>query len=119
MPLGSCLLHWEGPVNGAVRARLPHVVEVTSLYVHGDTRRRGLGSALMAEAECQAKRRTRPAIGVSVGDMNVDARQLYDRLCYSPSGVRFRSEYEYVDESGVTVQAVEEGDFLLTMLRTP
>lgn len=116
-PVGSCLVHWAGPVDETVRQQLPEAAEISSLHVADSARGQGLGRALITEAEREATRRGRRSIGVAVDDGNPDARRLYERLGYEPSGTRFRVEYDYVDESGTATHAIEEGDFLVKILR--
>src|SRR3954467_867817 len=85
-PVGACLVHWDGPTHDAVHRLLPDVVEVTSLYVAPHARGRGAGRTLMQDAERRAAQGGRARVGVAVGDEN---------------------------DSGATVRAVEEGDFLV------
>lgn len=115
-PVGSCLVRWNGPVDDLVREQLPDAVEISSLHVTPSARGRGAGQALIAEAELHALKRSRPVIGVAVADTNTDARRLYERLGYLPSGARYRAEYDYVDDSGTAHHEVEEGDFLVKEL---
>lgn len=116
-PVGSCLVHWGGPVDDRVRQQLPNAVEITSLHVTPAARGRGAGRALIAEAERQAAHRGYARMGVGVADENREARRLYERLGYAPSGVRFRAEYDFVDASGSTGHAIEEGDFLVKTMK--
>jgi GNAT superfamily N-acetyltransferase len=120
-PVGACLVHWDGPVDDGVRRQLPEVVDVSSLFVAAAARGQGAGQQLIAEAERQSLARGRATVGVGVGDENAGARRLYERLGYAPSGVRYRAEYDYVDDNATVVHVVEEGDFLtkrLTALST-
>lgn len=118
-PIGVCVVHWHGPVQETVRQELPDAVEISNLHVAASARRSGAGRRLIAEAERQSLVRQRGTIGVAVSDENDAARRLYERLGYAPSGIRFRTEYDYVDESGSPLHAVEEGDFLIKSLPAP
>jgi ribosomal protein S18 acetylase RimI-like enzyme len=113
---GHCLVHWNGPMIASVRAVLPDCVEINHLYVVKHARGRGLGSALLAEAELSAVVRRRTIIGLGVGDDNPSARRLYTSLGYAPSGARYAVDYEYLDETGRVVPAHEAGDFLVKHL---
>ena len=115
-PVGACLVHWRGPVHDDVRRQLPDAVEITHLYVAPEVRDRGVGHALVAAAEREAQLRVRRTIGVGVSDDNPDARRLYERLGYTPTGARYRVDYDYVTEAGATVHAEEQGDFLTKTL---
>jgi ribosomal protein S18 acetylase RimI-like enzyme len=112
-PIGGCLVHWAGPVDDHVRAKMPDIVEVASLHVAAEARGRGAGHALISEAERQASLRGRALIGVGVADDNQGARRLYQRLGYTASTARYRAEYEYTDEGGVRHEVVEQGVFLI------
>lgn len=113
---GHCLVHWDGPTTASVRAVLPDCVEVNHLYVLEQARGRGVGSALLAEAELSAVVRRRTTIGLGVGDDNLDSRRLYTSLGYAPSGARYAVDYDYLDEAGRVVAAHEAGDFLIKRL---
>lgn len=114
--VGHCLVHWNGPTIPSVRAVLPDCVEINHLYVLEPARGRGLGSAMLAEAELSAVARRRTTIGLGVGDDNPSARKLYTSLGYAPSGARYAVDYEHPDEAGRLVPAHEAGDFLIKQL---
>jgi ribosomal protein S18 acetylase RimI-like enzyme len=57
---------------------------VVAAAVTPELQRRGIGTALMAEAETRACRRGRLAMVVGVEDANPGARRLYERLGYVP-----------------------------------
>lgn len=79
-PLGTVQLDLARMPNGRHRA------EVIKLLVHRSARRRGIGRALMLEAEHQARAagRTLLVLDTRVGDA---AEQLYLRLGYCRAGV--------------------------------
>lgn len=118
-PLGSCVVHWDGPTNEAVREQIPHCVEIVNAFVVVAERGRGTGTALLSGAERHAEQRGHRRIGLGVADQNTAARRLYERCGYRDSGVRFRSSYEYVDAAGASVHEYEEGDFLIKDLDQP
>lgn len=57
------------------------------LYVSPEHRRRGIGSALMGQAEAWAKDRGDRQIGLQVFYHNQPALQLYEKLGYQPQSV--------------------------------
>ena len=116
LPLGCCVVHWDGPTNDEIRKQIPHCVDIANAFVVEAARGRGAGTALLAEAEAQAQRRGHQRIGLGVDDANDGARRLYERQGYRSCGVRFRWSYSYVDAVGATVHAVEEGDYLVKEL---
>jgi ribosomal protein S18 acetylase RimI-like enzyme len=115
-PVGCCLVHWGGPTDDGVRARLPQCVDVTSAFVLPAARGRGAGTALLAAAEQLAVARDRHVIGLGVDDDNHAARRLYERRGYRDVGIRYLSSYDYVDECGRTQHAEEAGDYLVKEL---
>jgi ribosomal protein S18 acetylase RimI-like enzyme len=118
-PVGGCLVQWGGPVDEGVRRQLPDAVEISNLFIASGSRGRGAGHALIEEAERQTILRGRPMVGVGVGDENPEARRLYERLGYAASGSRYRAEYDYENQEGEMLHAVEEGDFLVKQLSLP
>lgn len=73
-PIGHALLDWTGP-------------ELQDVYVTPDARRRGVASALTAEAERLAAERGHSALRLSVSETNEAARRLYERLGYLDAGL--------------------------------
>jgi ribosomal protein S18 acetylase RimI-like enzyme len=97
---------------------MPNCVEITNAYVVEKARRRGVGRALLAQAELAAAQRGHSMIGVGVGDENANARRLYELIGYVTTGLRYRVEYDYVDAAGQTAHAVETSEFLVKTLGT-
>lgn len=110
---GRCLylVAWLGdrPV-GSGQLEWGEVPELKNLQVDADLRGMGIGSALMAEAESAAA--PRGVVTVGVGDDNPDARRLYLRRGYSPTGRTETCSYEYVDDAGVRRSATETCEYL-------
>jgi ribosomal protein S18 acetylase RimI-like enzyme len=117
-PIGSCVVHWRGPVHDSVRSELPNCLEITNMYVAEHARRRGVGRTLLAQAELAAVQRGHAAIGVGVDIENPEARRLYESTGYATSGLRYRVEYDYVDENRQKQHAVETDEFLVKALGT-
>jgi ribosomal protein S18 acetylase RimI-like enzyme len=90
---------------------LPEVRNVGVLEAH---RGRGIGTALMAEAE----RRALPAgrVRLGVGLENPAARRLYERLGYRATGEQTTTTYDFVDADGVTRSATETVEWMVKEL---
>jgi ribosomal protein S18 acetylase RimI-like enzyme len=78
-PVGHAHLAWAGTHLG-----LP---EIQDVFVLPAARRRGIASALTAAAEERARTAGWHAISLSVGEANVAARALYEKLGYADAGV--------------------------------
>lgn len=90
-----------------VHGEVPEVCNVGVLEAH---RGRGIGTALMAEAERRASPAGRLRLGVGLD--NPAARRLYERLGYRPTGEVETTTYDYVDADGVTRSATETDEWL-------
>jgi len=116
LPVGVCLVHWDGPVDEAVSRELPDCADITNLHVLARARGRGVGRALLSEAGRAAAVRGHVNIGVGVADDNPRARKLYEAVGFRPSGSRFAASYEYVDAGGRVVAVEETGDYLVKLI---
>ncbi|MFS4505587.1 GNAT family N-acetyltransferase [Clavibacter sp. Sh2141] len=110
---GSVLLvAWDGdrPLGSGqldVRGAVP---ELRNLQVEEAARGRGVGTAIIREAE----RRIGPGgrLTMGVGLDNTRARALYERLGYRGTGETTTTSYAYVDDAGATRQATETDETL-------
>ncbi len=111
--VGECayLVAWIGdePVGSGELEWAP-VPELKNLQVAPPHRGRGIGSAIVAAAEAEAAAFTRIWIGVS--EDNPDARRLYERLGYTPTGRTETYSYTYVDSGGVRRSITETAEYL-------
>ncbi|MEO9249086.1 GNAT family N-acetyltransferase [Citricoccus nitrophenolicus] len=82
------------------------VPEIKNVGVLPDLRGQGVGSVLMAEMERWAAR-GHTAVTLRVGLENDDARRLYLRLGYLPTGETSTVSYEYLDDDGQLRTATE------------
>ncbi|MBB4742969.1 GNAT superfamily N-acetyltransferase [Actinoplanes octamycinicus] len=99
-PLGSCELLWTGPKEPAVRAAFA-CPEINGLQVWPPHHQgRGVGTALLAEAERRARHRGLPLIGLGVADDNPRAAALYLRLGYTMTECRYVDHWHYLDDAG-------------------
>lgn len=112
-PLGSAHIRWAGFGQADERAAAPLVPEIAGLQVHPEHRSRGIGSALLAEAEARIARFGHPAAGIGVGVDNLRAWALYERRGYRDTGTRSQVAYRYTDDDGVTREASETNAVLL------
>jgi GNAT superfamily N-acetyltransferase len=78
-PVGHAHIAWE-------RTRLG-VPEIQDVFVHEDSRRRGVATALALAAEKIAAERRWPRISLSYGIANDAARTLYEGLGYRGAGI--------------------------------
>jgi ribosomal protein S18 acetylase RimI-like enzyme len=106
-PVGSALILWEGCHAPENRQAFPEAVEISQLQVHPDARSRGIGTALIAEAERRIADRGHELVTISVGIDNRRAAELYARLGYQDTGLRSTSRYNYRDAGGQTRLIVE------------
>ena len=93
-------------------AQLLHeaVPEVRNVGVLESHRGRGIGTALMAEAERLAAPVGRMRLGVGID--NPSARRLYERLGYRPTGKVETTTYDFVDADGITRSATETDEWM-------
>lgn len=115
-PLGSAVIRWAGYVGAEGRAAYPDAVEICHLQVRPEHRGRGVGTALIAAAEQRASERGHRCIAVGVADDNPEARALYERLGYRPTGIVDVSEYDWVDADGATHHARELDQMFLKVV---
>jgi len=97
----------RGVATGVVPGAVPEVCNVGMLEAH---RGRGIGTALMAEAERRAAPADRLRLGVGIDDPA--ARRLFERLGYRPTGEVETTTYDYVDADGITRSATETDGWL-------
>jgi DNA ligase D-like protein (predicted polymerase) len=99
-PKGHVLVRWpdlavEGPT-------LPGVPSLEDLYVVGDYRRRGVGTALLSAAERAARERGLGGLWFAVGVENFEARAFYEHLGYRNGGAaEFTMRWSTVDSEGL------------------
>jgi GNAT superfamily N-acetyltransferase len=99
--VGSCEVRWAGCAAEQVRARYPGCPEINGLQVWpAQLRSRGIGRALVAVAEDEARRRGYAPIGLGVADDNPRAAALYGRLGYADGGCRTSDRYSWLDDGG-------------------
>lgn len=98
--LGCVAILWNGPVGDNAVDRYPGVPEVAHLHVVVEARRRGIGTALITQAETsiRAKGYSTCVIGVDVSDYST--KLLYQRLGYVETPVEDSITYEYVSPGG-------------------
>lgn len=106
-PVGHGMIHWPGPRDAGILARVGPSPEIYNLGVRADRRLRGVGSALMGALERCVLERGHAEAGLAVALANGRARALYDRLGYAPADVPvFIDRWRYLDEHGV--QRIQE-----------
>ncbi len=100
-PVGNLCLILGGPDNPQARDGLPAGPEINAFDVIPSHRDRGMGSALIAEAERRARDLGHAATVLGVEVNNHAAHRLYERLGYQdwPHGW-MRGSYTWTDDSG-------------------
>lgn len=82
-PVGDVYLQLTGPTEDVLRERLPGVPLLMHLEVIEEARNRGIGSAIMDEAERQLRDLGHHSLALGVRLDNKDAARLYERLGYA------------------------------------
>jgi GNAT superfamily N-acetyltransferase len=100
-PVGHGLVHWSGPRDATIAARLPGCPEIYNLGVTEALRSRGIGGRILAGLEALAAGRGHPRVGLGVALANPRARRLYERLGYRDAGApRYVDRWHRLDAAG-------------------
>jgi len=114
VPTGHADVRWNGGAAAAVKERFPGCPEIHALDVWPEQMRsRGIGTALIAEAERQAIVRGFGQIGLGVADDNPRAAALHLRLGFEETGCRYLDRDEVIDTAGVRHPIAEPCRFLV------
>lgn len=115
-PLGAAVLRRDGVIGDDARAAFPEAAGLCHLQVRPEHRGSGVGTALVAAAEQEARRRGHPTVAMGVGEDNLDAQRLYARLGYRATGVRDVIEYDWMGPDGAVHHAQEHDQLLVKHL---
>ncbi len=112
------LVAWLGdrPVGSGQLGLRTVRIELKNLNVRPDVRGRGIGSAIVVAAENWSRERGHRRIAMGVAVDNPEARRLYRRLGYAPTGELSTVTYEYVDAQGASRTATETDEILVKVL---
>lgn len=116
VPVGHAVITWDGSREEPVRTAVPDCPEIGYLHVEQSRRGEGVGSALVGAAEDCIVARGFPLAGLAVGAENPRAAQLYERLGYRDTSVRYLSRYTWFDESDVGHDVTEANLYLVKEL---
>ncbi|MCW2543473.1 MAG: putative acetyltransferase [Frankiales bacterium] len=111
--VASAQLRWEGPHNADVAQARPGQVELGFLQVAEGWRGQGIGAAVVRLAESRCRDRHVTSLGLGVAMDNHQALDLYLRLGYADTGLRFTDRYTWTDADGVAHDAAEPGMYLV------
>lgn len=112
-PLGSGVVRWAGCVGDNARDSAGGTAALIHLHVRDAHRGRGIGTALVREAELVVSRHGGTSLALGVGVDNPGAARLYVRLGYQRTGVLDTMEYTWVDADGVEHDERETTELLL------
>jgi len=107
----------DGAPVGVAQLLHADIPEVRNVGVLEEHRGRGIGTALVREAEHRALPAGRLRLGVGLD--NPQARRLYERLGYRAVGDPVTTTYEYVDADGVRRTATETDQMMEKALTSP
>jgi GNAT superfamily N-acetyltransferase len=112
-PVGHAEVRWDGNDIGDPFSRCPQLSDV--LVWPAVMRSRGIGTALITEAEGLARRRGLDQLGLGVADGNRRAAALCFRLGYQETGCRFFDHHQ-VRDGGQVRWVSEPSRFLVKSL---
>lgn len=116
-PVAHGLVHWAGPREPAVAARLPGCPEIYNLGVREGLRSRGIGTELLRGLEGLVVARGSGRVGLGVALANGRARALYERLGYCDAGLPvYIDRWRQSDDSGALRVREDPTVFLLKSL---
>ncbi|MDO8614107.1 MAG: GNAT family N-acetyltransferase [Dehalococcoidia bacterium] len=98
---------FAGSVSFDERPELPRLLHLFALAVAPALHNRGIGSALIAHVEEEARRRGLDGVCLGVADGNAPARRLYERLGYRREGDSYVSRWLWRGLSGAQREVVE------------
>lgn len=117
-PVGHALLKWQGITDPhVVQRRVMPCPDLEDIFVLGEWRSHGIGTALIRAAENLAAGQGFQHLGLSVGIENSAARRLYERLGYQDAGFgAYTEQGTYLDEHGHTQVWEERCIYLIKQL---
>jgi ribosomal protein S18 acetylase RimI-like enzyme len=116
LPVGVIYVRWEPADEPEVRSGLPQASLVNNLWVHQLYRRRGVATALLAEAERLSRGRGRPAVALGVAPTNDDAIALYTSCGYALWRRSVPTTAETFDADGTRHETPDVCDMLFKKL---
>ncbi len=108
MPVGSV------SIGGKKADRYPGALRLFALDVGNRFHNRGVGTAMIAAIEHEARRRGLNKVYLEVGEANDDARRLYERLGYAGCGEATWDSWTAYREDGTEF---EEGEMCVPMVK--
>jgi ribosomal protein S18 acetylase RimI-like enzyme len=115
-PLGSGMIQWAGCGGANARQAFPDAVEINHLQVRPEWRERGVGTAIIEDAETRAAGRGHALVALGVGLENDRAARLYRRLGYTATGILDTFTYSWIDDNGASHPESETSELLVKRL---
>jgi GNAT superfamily N-acetyltransferase len=118
-PVGTCEVRWDGCDAREVRAVVGNCPEINGLFVWPESlRSKGIGTAFIRTAENLARERGLQRMGLGVGDDNIRAAALYQRLGYQPV-TPYVDRYAHRDAEGIVRHIADPCTFMVNTLNSP
>ena len=118
VPVGRGEILWRGCAEPEVNEQFPDCPELNGLDVWPPARRsRGIGTALINEAESRVRDRGFALLGLGVNDDNPRAAALYLRLGFRETGCHYLDRYFGIDSQGQRLDFADPSRFLVKDLK--
>jgi GNAT superfamily N-acetyltransferase len=116
-PVGHSMVKWGGTDDDLIGSRLTDCPDLEDLFVHPDSRSKGIGSLLLSGSEEWARRKGYRCIGLGVGVDNHRAHKLYLDCGYRDSGLGpYPHKVHYHDGKGRHRTRIEVCEYLIKLL---
>ena len=114
------LVAWSGGVPvGSVEVVRDATGEIRNLHVLPHAQNKGVGTKLIEESEARLRADGFQHASVGVASDNSDARRLYVRLGYVPTGIFETYAYTFINDSGESSEVTETSELLVKDISLP
>ncbi len=116
IPVGHIVVYWDGGHDGPLAALEDRGPLLEDLYVHPAVWGRGIGTAILDEAERLIHERGHDRVGLTTFTLNPSVVSLYEARGYRHTGMgAFISEREFTDKRGRKRTWSRSGHYLVKM----